>query len=48
MLFRSPKGFLNGILMLLIFDANYIFVVKEVSKRCHEMTLPCNSYSMGL
>ena len=25
-LFRSPKGFLNGILMLLIFDANYIII----------------------
>ena len=25
-LFPSPKGFLNGILMLFIFDANYIII----------------------
>ena len=32
MLFRSPKGFLNGILMLLIFDTNSIFLsIKKYS-----------------
>ena len=31
-LFRTPKGFLNGILMLLIFDTNFIFLsIKKYS-----------------
>ena len=39
MLFRSPKGFLNGILMLLIFDANYIIINQEIFPNPHKIIL---------
>ena len=38
-LFRSPKGFLNGILMLLIFDANYVIINLEISSNPQEIIL---------
>ena len=39
MLFPSPKGFLNGILMLLIFDANYIIIDQEIFTNPHKIIL---------
>ena len=39
MLFPSPKGFLNGILMLLIFDANYVIINLEISRNPQEIIL---------
>ena len=39
MLFPSPKGFLNGILMLLTFDANYIIIDQEIFTNPHKIIL---------